>query len=68
MAAVARGQPDRVHVVVYRCESCLQTISRAMTEHSDGLCPACGEPMRIDAVFPDRRDRDEPVEAERRAA
>ena len=58
----------RLTVVIYSCELCSESRGRAMIEHSDGLCPACGEPMRIDAVFPDRRDRDEPVEAERRAA
>jgi hypothetical protein len=66
--AVAGGQADNVHVVVYRCETCFRTISRAMTAHSDGLCPHCRWPMRIDDVFADRRERTRPIALERRAA
>jgi transcription initiation factor IIE alpha subunit len=55
-------------VVVYRCERCEATLSRQTTEHSDGLCPLCGEPMRIDDLFSDRRDEQRPVPLERRAA
>jgi rRNA maturation endonuclease Nob1 len=65
---VVRGQGGRIHVVVYRCELCEQSLARAMTEHSDGVCRSCGSPMRIDDVFADRRSFERPVELNRRAA
>jgi hypothetical protein len=61
-------QPLKVHVVEYRCECCMQAVSRAMTERSDGLCPTCGGPMLIREVFVDRRARTRPIALERRAA
>jgi len=65
--AVAR-RLDRPHIVRYRCESCEATHQRPVTEQSDGMCPACGWPMRIDAVFHDRRRVSVPVAVDRRAA
>jgi hypothetical protein len=61
-----RRRPGKVHIVTYRCEYCLATHTRSVTEHSDGMCSGCGSPMRIDDLFSDRRIVSVPVLADRR--
>lgn len=58
--------PITVHIVVYTCERCAARQSRATGVHNDGLCALCGDPMRIDELFEDRRVARLPVPIERR--
>jgi transcription initiation factor IIE alpha subunit len=56
----------KVHIVVYTCEQCGATQTAEAGIHSDGMCPRCGSPMRIEDLFSDRRMATLPVDEERR--
>ncbi|MEA2497330.1 MAG: hypothetical protein QOJ29_5241 [Thermoleophilaceae bacterium] len=55
-----------VHIVTYTCEQCGANHTCEAGIHSDGICASCGAPMRIDALFSDRRIVTLPVPFERR--
>jgi transcription initiation factor IIE alpha subunit len=55
-----------VHIVAYACEDCGTEQSSEVGLHSEGLCPVCGSPMRIDDLFSDRRIVTIPVTVDRR--
>jgi len=56
----------KVHIVRYVCEQCgtKQTNQAGLT--SDGMCPKCGSPMRIEDLFSDRRIATLPVDDDHR--
>jgi transcription initiation factor IIE alpha subunit len=56
----------KVHIVTYICEHCGRTQTAEAGIHSDGMCPACGSPMKIDDLFSDRRFATLPVDDDRR--
>jgi transcription initiation factor IIE alpha subunit len=56
----------KVHIVSYTCEQCGATQTAEAGIHSDGMCPACGSPMRIEDLFSDRRIASLPVDQDRR--
>jgi hypothetical protein len=55
-----------VHIVSYTCEHCLAEHSCEAGMNSDGICAACGFPMRIEDLFADRRIVTIPVQYDRR--
>jgi transcription initiation factor IIE alpha subunit len=56
----------KVHIVTYICEQCGATQTAQAGIHSDGMCAACGSPMKIDDLFGDRRFATLPVDDDRR--
>jgi DNA-directed RNA polymerase subunit RPC12/RpoP len=56
----------KVHIVEYTCESCGATQTCQAGVDSDGMCPTCGSPMRIEDLFGDRRFATLPVDDDRR--
>ena len=56
----------KVHIVTYVCEQCGKTETAQAGINSDGMCVACGSPMKIDDLFSDRRFAALPVDVERR--
>jgi transcription initiation factor IIE alpha subunit len=56
----------RIHIVQYICEQCGSAQANEAGIHSDGMCPTCGSPMRIEDLFVDRRIVTLPVDEERR--
>ena len=61
-----RRRPGLSQIVTYRCESCWATESRIAGSATDGMCGRCNSPMRIDALFSDRRIVEVPVIEDRR--
>ena len=55
-----------VHIVSYACEQCGGAHTCEAGMHSDGMCTACGSPMRIEDLFGDRRFATLPVSRDRR--
>jgi hypothetical protein len=55
-----------VHIITYTCEQCYANRTSEAGIHSDGICASCGAPMRIDALFSDRRSVTLPVPFDRR--
>jgi DNA-directed RNA polymerase subunit RPC12/RpoP len=55
-----------VHIVSYSCDHCGAEHTSEAGLHSDGMCSACGSPMRIEDLFSDRRIVTLPVSVERR--
>lgn len=53
--------------MTYSCEHCGHEHTCEAGEHSDGMCSACGFPMRIADLFSDRRIVRVPVQFDRRA-
>ena len=56
----------KVHIVTYTCEQCGATAASQAGVDSDGMCPTCGSPMRIEDLFSDRRIVTLPVDEDRR--
>ena len=56
----------KVHIVSYTCEQCGTAQASPAGVHSDGMCPKCGSPMKIEDLFSDRRIVTLPVDEERR--
>jgi rRNA maturation endonuclease Nob1 len=56
----------KVHIVTYVCEQCGKTETSKAGVKSEGMCHACGSPMRIEDLFGDRRFATLPVDDERR--
>jgi transcription initiation factor IIE alpha subunit len=56
----------KVHIVIYTCEACGAAQTAEAGVHSDGMCPKCGSPMRIEDLFGDRRFATLPVDKDRR--
>jgi hypothetical protein len=56
----------KVHIVTYVCEQCGTTQSSEAGVKSDGMCPVCRSPMRIEDLFGDRRFATLPVDDDRR--
>jgi transcription initiation factor IIE alpha subunit len=56
----------KVHIVSYTCEQCGTTQTNETGFRSDGMCPKCGSPMRIEELFSDRRIAKLPVDDDRR--
>jgi Zn finger protein HypA/HybF involved in hydrogenase expression len=56
----------KVHVITYECEQCGATQTAEAGTSSEGMCPKCGSPMKIDDLFSDRRIALLPVDADRR--
>jgi transcription initiation factor IIE alpha subunit len=56
----------KVHIVTYTCEQCGTTETCQAGVDSDGMCPKCGSPMKIDDLFRDRRFATLPVDDDRR--
>ena len=57
----------KVHIVEYTCEHCGAEHTSPAGFHSEGICHLCGNPMRIDDLFSDRRIVSLPVRQNRRA-
>ena len=55
-----------MHIVTYTCESCGAEHTCAAGMRTDGMCKACGYPMRINDFFGDRRIVSVPVRFDRR--
>jgi hypothetical protein len=60
-------RPRKVHIVEYNCEHCGAGQTRRAGVHNDGMCSACGFPMRIADLFGDRRIVTLPVTFDRRS-
>jgi hypothetical protein len=56
----------KVHIVTYVCDDCGATQTAQAGVNSDGMCPFCGSPMRIEDLFGDRRFAMLPVDDDRR--
>lgn len=56
----------KVHIVTYICKQCGTEQTAEAGVHSDGICPVCGSPMRIEDLFSDRRFATLPVDDDRR--
>lgn len=56
----------KVHIVTYKCEQCGTEQTCHAGVDSDGMCPRCGSPMKIDDLFHDRRFATLPVDDDRR--
>jgi hypothetical protein len=56
----------KVHIVTYNCEHCGATQTAQAGIRTEGMCSACGSPMKIDDLFSDRRFATLPVDDERR--
>jgi transcription initiation factor IIE alpha subunit len=56
----------KVHIVNYICEHCGATETSQAGVDSQGMCPKCGSPMKIDDLFSDRRFALLPVDEDRR--
>jgi DNA-directed RNA polymerase subunit RPC12/RpoP len=56
----------KVHIVTYICEHCGATQVSQTGVDSQGMCPNCGSPMKIDDLFSDRRIALLPVDEDRR--
>jgi hypothetical protein len=56
----------KVHIVTYVCEQCGATQTNEAGLASDGMCPGCQAPMRIEDLFSDRRIATLPVDDDRR--
>jgi DNA-directed RNA polymerase subunit RPC12/RpoP len=56
----------KVHIVKYICDDCGATQTSPAGVDSDGMCPRCGSPMRIEDLFGDRRIAWLPVDDDRR--
>lgn len=50
----------------YTCENCGASHTCEAGVQSDGMCPACALPMRIEDLFSDRRIATLPVQDDRR--
>ena len=59
-------RPLKVHIVTYTCESCGADHTRPVGLATDGMCPLCDCPMRIEDLFSDRRIVSVPVKFDRR--
>lgn len=57
---------QKVHIVTYSCEQCGARHNCVAGVDSDGICAACGFPMRIADLFEDRRSISAPVLFDRR--
>ena len=53
-------------IVSYTCEHCGATQTCPVGMAADGMCAACGSPMRIEDLFSDRRIVSMPVPEDRR--
>ena len=58
--------PRNPRIVTFTCESCGAEHTRPAGFATEGICPTCGRPMRIDDLFGDRRSESLPVPRERR--
>jgi rRNA maturation endonuclease Nob1 len=56
----------KVHIVRYICEQCGRAQTAEAGIHTDGMCPVCGSPMKIEDLFSDRRFATLPVDDDRR--
>ncbi|HEX6714127.1 MAG TPA: hypothetical protein VF066_12110 [Thermoleophilaceae bacterium] len=56
----------KVHIVTFVCEQCGTTAAAEAGVQSDGMCPKCDSPMKIEDLFGDRRFATLPVDDERR--
>ena len=63
---IVRRHPLKVNIVSYTCDQCGATHTARVGLHTDGMCPACGSPMKIDDLFSDRRLAALPVPEDRR--
>ena len=63
---IVQGRPLKAHIVSYTCDRCGATHTARVGLHTDGMCPACGSPMKIDDLFSDRRLVSVPVPDDRR--
>lgn len=61
-----QGRLAKVHIVAYSCEQCGVDQTSPAGVESDGMCPRCGSPMKIDDLFRDRRIALLPVDDDRR--
>ncbi len=63
---IVQRRPLKVNIVSYTCDQCGATHTARVGLHTDGMCLACGSPMKIDDLFSDRRLIALPVPEDRR--
>lgn len=59
--------PRKPKIIAFTCESCGAEHTGPAGFSTEGMCPICGRPMRIDDLFGDRRSKSWPVPRERRS-
>lgn len=59
--------PRKVQIIEYTCEHCGAVHTRPAGFATEGICPVCESPMRIDDLFSDRRIALLPVQQDRRS-